>query len=123
MIQDTQDGTELVEIRAIVRLDSLDRVIHAIRDAGCPRLTVTRVHSIGAGVDPDKAKLSLLEGTAFAEAAMVRLVCRASQAQTLTETICATAQTGKRGDGIVVEQAVRAVTKIRTGSRGYDALQ
>jgi nitrogen regulatory protein PII len=123
MRQDEHGETELVELRAIVRLDTLDRVIRAIRADGCPRLTVTRVHSIGSGVDPDKAKLSLLEGTAFAEAAMVRLVCQANKSQMLTDAICTAARTGRQGDGIVTEQAVRNVTKIRTGALGYDALR
>ena len=39
----------VVEVRAIVRREMLDRVVHALKDAGVPRLTVTRVHAIGAG--------------------------------------------------------------------------
>jgi len=51
--------TSLMTVRGIVRLAMLDRVIHALRGAGVPRLTVTRVHAIGAGVDPAAARLSI----------------------------------------------------------------
>jgi nitrogen regulatory protein PII len=52
----------VVEVRAIVRREMLDRVVHALKDAGVPRLTVTRVHTIGAGVDPATVKMAFEEG-------------------------------------------------------------
>lgn len=44
--------SDMVEVRGIVRREMLDRVVHALKEAGVPRLTVTKVHAIGAGVDP-----------------------------------------------------------------------
>lgn len=112
-----------VELRAIVRLAVLDRVIHALRATGCPRLTVSHVHAIGAGVDPSAAAVSLLEGSAVSEVALVQLVCGAGQAESLTTAILDAARTGHRGDGIVTQHPVLAVTKIRTGAAGNEALQ
>ena len=40
---------ELIEIRAIVRLEMLDRVVRRLKDSGVPRLTVVRCHAIGTG--------------------------------------------------------------------------
>jgi len=56
---------QMVEVRAIVRLEMLDRVVHCLKDSGVPRLTATQVHAIGAGADPATRKLSLEEGSAI----------------------------------------------------------
>jgi nitrogen regulatory protein PII len=101
---------ELVRLEAVVRPEAL-------------RLTVMHAHAIGAGADPETAKLSLLEGSAFAEVAVVQVVCPAALAPRLTEAIVGVARTGRRGDGIVVESFVRSVVKIRTGAVGPEALE
>ena len=113
----------LVELRAVVRLIVLDRVVHAMREAGCARLTVQHVHSIGAGVDPAAAKASLLEGTIVSDVALVQLVCGAERAAALTRALVEAARTGHQGDGIVTAHPVLDVTKIRTGESGEDALR
>jgi nitrogen regulatory protein P-II 1 len=113
---------DLVEVRAIVRLEMLDRVVHGLKESGIPRLTVTRVHAIGAGVDPAKAKISLQEGTEYTDKAMVQFICAAERCEVFTELIAQTARTGRRGDGIVSVHPVAEVTKIRTGATGLAAL-
>jgi nitrogen regulatory protein P-II 1 len=113
---------ELVRLEAVVRPEVLDRVVHALRDGGALRLTVMHAHAIGAGADPETAKLSMLEGSAFAEVAVVQVVCPAALAPRLTDAIVGVARTGRRGDGIVVESSVRSVVKIRTGAVGPEAL-
>ncbi len=121
------EGTEvrqraMVEIRAIVREELLDLVVHALKQAGVPRLTVQRVHAIGSGVDPDTARISFREGTEYADKAMVRFICGGDRCEMYTELIANCARTGRRGDGIVSVHPVLAVTKIRTGATGLAAL-
>ncbi|MGE5287755.1 MAG: P-II family nitrogen regulator [Micromonosporaceae bacterium] len=113
----------MVEIRAVVRREMLDRVVRMLKEAGVPRLTVTRVHAIGAGVDPAMAKLSLDEGSDYADKALVQFVCGGDRCTTYTELIIRAARTGRQGDGIVYVQPVVAVTKIRTGQSGLTALR
>jgi len=112
----------MVEVRAIVRLEMLDRVVHCLRDSGVPRLTVTRVHAIGAGADPASNKLSLDEGSAYTDKAMVQFICGGDRCDMYCELIAGCARTGRRGDGIVSVHQVQAVMKIRTGAKGIDAL-
>ena len=112
----------LVEIRAIVRTAMLDRVVRMLRDAGVPRLTVTRVHAIGAGVDPAGARLSADEGTEYADKAIVQFVCDGERSAMFTELIGNAARTMRPGDGIVYTVPVHQVTKIRTGATGLEAL-
>ena len=66
---------DIIEIRATVRREMLDRVVCARQEAGVPRFTVTRVHAIGAGVDPASVKLSWGEGSEYADKAIVRFIC------------------------------------------------
>ena len=113
----------MVEIRAIVRREMLDRVVRMLKEAGVPRMTVTRVHAIGAGVDAAMAKLSLEEGSEYADKALVQFVCGGERCAMYTELICRAACTGRRGDGIVYVQPVLGVTKIRTGETGLAALR
>lgn len=114
--------TDMVEIRAIVRLEMLDRVVHMLRDSGCPRLSVTRVHAIGAGADPSSPKYGVEEGSAYTEKAMVQFICGGERCEMFCELLMRTAQTGNPGDGYVSIHPVVNVTNIRTGVCGLDAL-
>lgn len=114
---------EVVLVRAIVRTEMLERVVRKLKESGVPRLTVARVHAIGAGVDPATEKLSLEEGSAYADKADVQFVCAGSECARYTEMIAEAARTGRRGDGIVIVQPVAEVTKVRTGRSGIEALR
>ncbi len=47
----TTEAVSMVEVRAIVRVEMLDRVVHGLKDCGLPRLTVQHAHAIGSAVD------------------------------------------------------------------------
>jgi nitrogen regulatory protein PII len=111
-----------VEVRAVVRIEMLDRVVRRLKESGVPRLTVTRVHAIGAGVDPVSEKFSFHEGSAYADKAQVQFICDADRCDTFCEILATCARTGRRGDGIVSVHPVISVTKIRTGAEGLEAL-
>ncbi len=113
---------QMVEIRAVVRREMLDRVVHCLKESGVPRLTVVRVHAVGAGVDPASAKISVDEGT-YADKALLQFICARERCEMFAELIARTAHTGRQGDGIVYVQPVLGVTKIRTGAEGLEALQ
>jgi nitrogen regulatory protein PII len=113
----------MVEIRAIVRIEMLDRVVRMVKDSGCPRLTVTRVHAIGAGVDPKSPKYGFEEGSAYVDKAMVQFICSGERCEMFSELFVRAARTGNRGDGIVSIHPVYNVTKIRTGVDGLAALE
>lgn len=114
--------SDMVEVRAVVRLEMLERVVRCLKESGVPRLTVSRVHAIGAGVDPASVKLSLEEGSEYSDKALVLFICGSEQSETYAELIGRVARTGRRGDGIVSVHPVLAVTKIRTGECGVQAL-
>ncbi len=114
--------SEIVEVRAVVRLEMLDRVVRRLKESGVPRLTVTRVHAIGRGMDPASSKYSFHEGSAFADKAQVQFICDGERCEMFSELIAKSARTGRQGDGIVSVHPVVSVAKIRTGVEGLEAL-
>ncbi|MFQ5747459.1 MAG: P-II family nitrogen regulator [Gemmatimonadota bacterium] len=115
--------SSLVEIRAIVRDEMLDRIVHRLKECGVPRFNVTRVHAIGAGVDPATTKFSFREASAYQDKAQVQFICDAERCDMYTEIIAKAAHTGRKGDGIVSVHPVMAVTKIHSGATGLEALE
>lgn len=115
--------SDMIEIRAIVRLEILDRVVRQLKECGVPRLTVTRVHAIGVGADPASEKFSLHEASAYADKAQVQFICDGDRCDMFVELIAGAARTNRRGDGIISVHPVANVTKIRTGAEGLAALE
>lgn len=113
----------LVRIEALIRPTAVDRVVHALRDAGALRVTVMRGHAVGVGADPATARPSLEEGTTSSDVALVHVVCSGELAPTLTAALVAAAHTGHPGDGIVVESPASSVINIGTGETGERALR
>lgn len=114
--------SDIVEVRAVVRVEMLDRVVRRLKESGVPRLTVTRVHAIGAGVDPATSRFSFREGSAYADKALVQFICATDRSDMFCELIADSARTGRRGDGIVSVHPVTGVMKILTGVEGLEAL-
>ncbi len=114
--------SEMVEIRAVVRTAMLDRVVHALKEAGVPRLNVIHVHAIGAGADPASRRFSAQEGSAYADKAQIQFICSGERCEMYAELIAHAARTGRSGDGIVSVHPVNGVVKIRTGEQGLPAL-
>ncbi len=114
----------IVEIRAVLRIDRLSRVLHALEEADVPRATVNHVHGVGAGVDPSRTRLSLAEeGGAYMDKVLLRILCAAERREELVGLIAGAARTGKKGDGIVSVHPVLEVMKIRSGAGGPEALE
>ena len=83
------------------------------------RICALKERSVRSG---PTAKVSLDEGTAYADKAMIQFICAGDRCEMFTELIAREARTGRRGDGIVSIHPVAGVIKIRTGERGLAAL-
>jgi len=114
--------TELKDVRAIVRKDCLSSLVQALSEAKTTRVYVSRVHALGAGVDPENFRVSMDEGEAYTEKTQVEFLCLAERVDELVEVIRSCAQTGHRGDGIIIVSEVADVVSVRTGDRDHIAL-
>ena len=110
------------ELKIICRKERVEAIVAALRAAGVPRLTVSHVHSLGSGVDPDHYRLSLEEGAPCTEKARIELVCRAEDAPRFIEIVRGNGRTGERGDGVIFVTEIDQVVKIRTGDENALAL-
>lgn len=110
------------EVRAIVRTECLSRLVQALKKAKVTRFYVSRVHALGAGVDPEDFRVSMDEGEAFTEKTKVEFLCLASRMEELVELIRVCAQTGHRGDGVIIVSEVTDVVNVRTGDHDRVAL-
>ncbi len=111
------------EIKAYLRKERVDAVVHALRDAGVTHMTVTHVMSLGSGVDPENFRISFETGTMYTEKAKLEFVCPEPEVDRLLPVIAASARTGEPGDGIVFVSPVDSAIKIRTGAEGREALR
>lgn len=109
-------------VRAVVRLELVEEVVAALKEAGVPRVTVNHVRAVGSGADPKSIKFSLELGTGFTEKALVQFVTSPDRVDSLIEIVCKHARTGCCGDGIVFITPVDQVVKIRTGAEGLKAI-
>jgi nitrogen regulatory protein P-II 1 len=106
------------EIKAYIRTNVVERTVAALEAAGAPGITVTRVHPVGYGFDPnyfagteDIAKL-------YPAMAKVEVVCTNEDVDRLVAVISEKARTGFKGDGMVFVSPVEEAVKIRTGEKG-----
>ncbi|HUP19700.1 MAG TPA: P-II family nitrogen regulator [Gemmatimonadota bacterium] len=109
-------------VEAIVRKERVASVVEALRQAGIPRLTVSHVHALGSGVDPEDYRLSFEEGGAYTEKAKILLVCPESAVERVVEAVRREGRTGHRGDGVIFVTPVERAVKIRTGAEDAPAL-
>lgn len=112
----------MTELKVICRTERVEAAIAALRAAGVPRLTVSHVHALGSGVDPERYRLSFEEGGAYTEKAKIELVCKDEVAPRLIDVVRSACSTGQRGDGVVFVTGVERVVKIRTGAENEVAL-
>ena len=112
----------LKEVKAIVRRDCVHDLIHALKGEDVTRFYVSRIHALGAGVDPEDLKASLDDGEAYTEKAKVEFLCRADRTDELIALVRDWARTGQRGDGMVIVSDVTDVVNVRTGEHDRIAL-
>jgi len=109
-------------VRAIIREERLPGLIRRLQEVNALRFYVTRVQALGAGLDPEDFHVSVEEGEAYTGKAVVEVLCASDEVGELTEVIRSSANTGHRGDGVIIVSEVQDVMNVRTGDHGRIAL-
>ena len=110
------------EIKAYIRLDKAEDVIHALEKAGVPGLTAIEVKAVGAYIDSTHAKYSLSYIERVSPITKLEIVCKDEDVERLVDVITKKACTGRKGDGMIFVSDINSAIKIRTGERGEEAL-
>jgi len=107
------------EIKAIIRLERLDPILHALHEIpDLPGVTVSEVRGIGRRTDVPAGD------TAYGETAMAKLemVVDDARLERILDTIESAGRTGLPGDGKIFVLPVARARRIRTGDEDESAL-
>jgi nitrogen regulatory protein P-II 1 len=110
------------EIKAYVRADAVERTVSALETAKAPGITVTNVHPVGYGFDPNYFAGTQDITKMYPTMGKIGVVCQDKDVDRFVGVISGKACTGCKGDGMVFVSAVEQAIKIRTGEKGDSAL-
>ncbi len=109
-------------VMAIIKPFKLDEVREALAEAGVQGITVTEIKGFGR----QKGHTELYRGAEyvvdFLPKIKIEVAVSDDQLERVVETIAATANTGKIGDGKIFAWKLDRVIRIRTGELDADAL-
>ena len=111
----------MYEVKSIIRPERVAAVVHALHDIpDVPGVTVSVVRGFGRRTSTSQAT----GGVEYGETEMAKLetVVPETLLQQVVETVQEIAGTGRPGDGKVFISRVDEAIKIRSGTRGSDAL-
>lgn len=110
----------MLEIKAFIRVNVVDRVIRALEAAGISNMTVIDVRSIwtSAKGTPGDVRYSLELAERYMSVAKLETLVRDEDADWVMELIRASARTGRPGDGVIYAIPVQSAVHVRTGRTG-----
>jgi len=109
-------------VTAIVKPFKLDDVKEALKAVDVHGLTVTEVQGFGRQGGHTEVYRGAEYKIDFVPKVRIEIVCDDDDVERITDVIVDAARTGKIGDGKVWSTPVDAITRIRTGERGDDAI-
>ena len=123
VIHNETPGTKITKVTILANQQRFGDLQDALEKLGITGITVTNVFGYGA----QKGHTVYFRGSSVSSRLLPKVkidivVCKIP-VETLVKTVQRTLYTGNIGDGKIFIYDVEDVIKIRTGERGYDALQ
>jgi len=110
------------KIEAIIKPFKLDDVKEALNGIGIKGMTISEVKGYGR----QKGHKEIYRGAEyivdFIPKVKLEIIVDSAQVDSVIETICKAAQTGKIGDGKIFVLPVDEVVRVRTGEKGTEAI-
>jgi nitrogen regulatory protein P-II 1 len=103
-------------IKAYIRLNMIDKVVHALEAGGFTDMTVIDVRAIRSGIDSKDLEYSVELADRYMNVAKLEIVLAEDHVELAKATILKTAKTGRKGDGLVFASPVDEAIHIRTGA-------
>jgi nitrogen regulatory protein PII len=110
------------ELKAFVRVERADQIIHALERAGIKHMTITHVQAVGMSVDTSDVRISFELSSRYEKMIKLEIVCPADRVEEIMRIIKRDGHTGRPGDGIVYISSVDSALKIRSGELDLDAI-
>lgn len=93
-----------------------------MEEARAPGITVTTVHPVGYGFDPNYFIPDKGFTKSYWDITMLEVVCADKDLDRLVQVISENSYTGSKGDGMIFVSPVEMAIRIRTGEKGEAAL-
>lgn len=110
------------KIEAIIKPFKLDDVKEALNGIGIKGMTISEVKGYGR----QKGHTEVYRGAEyvidFQPKLKIEIIVPADQADSVVDTLVASAKTGKIGDGKIFVLPVESVVRVRTGERDKEAI-
>ncbi len=105
------------EIKAYIRPEKIDDVVHALEAIGLRDMTIIDVAALGNLRDPEHFRYSIEFVEQYSKMAKLELVVDDDWCQPIVTTILRSAHTGLPGDGVVFVSPVLEAYRIREKKR------
>ena len=102
-------------IKAYIRTNMIDKVIHALEAGGFTDMTLIDVKAIRTGIDPKDLEFSVEIAERYMNVAKLEIVLEDEHVELAKETILKTARTGRKGDGLVYVSPIDEAIHIPSG--------
>ena len=114
----------MLEIKAFVRVNMVDKVLQALETAGISNISVIDVRAIWTDKRerPREMHYSMELAERYMNVAKVEALVKDEDGDRVMELIRGAARTGRPGDGMIYALPVRSAIHVRTGRRDDDAL-
>ena len=106
------------KIEAIIRPAKVNEVYVALAEANCPGLTISEIEGQGKQKGVEQEFRGKKYRTSLMTKAKIEIIAHDEDVERLVDAICASALTGKAGDGKIFVYPVEDVIRIRTKERG-----
>lgn len=110
------------EIKAYIRTDALERTVKALEEAKAPGITVTTVHPVGYGFNPNYFTPDKSITNRYWDITKIEVICSDKDVDRLVEVIRGSGHTGSKGDGMIFVSPVETAIRIRSGEKDEAAL-
>ncbi len=101
------------EIKAYVRPEKIDDVVHGLRRLGVMDMTIIDVHALGALRDPESSKYSTEFVHQYSKIVKLEVIAEDELLDTIVNCILHCAHTGLPGDGMITVTDVNCAYRIR----------
>ena len=102
----------LYEIKAFIRPERIDAVVHSLEELGVCQMTLIDVSALGRGADPDSCRFSIEFLEKYSTLVRLELVCPQERVDALLDAITTAGRTGRPGDGYLYMTAVSRLTEL-----------
>lgn len=110
------------KIEAVLRPETLDLALGALKEAGYPGVMVTEIEGHGKQKGVTQQWRGQEYRVELLPKVKLEVVVSDKEAETIIKTISKVAQTGQMGDGKIFVTDIADSVRLRTGERGDSAL-